>query len=148
MTVTWKTGNKTRTTRRSGTMNAMRMLTNKWILGLGVGILIAAAASVSQAAPPGRDGRGDGFRGDRDNGRPAIVERDRNDGRDRNMDRDRGGDRGREFSPAWRGGFEPGRDGGFAPAVVRTPVVCGGVGPAGVQVIGGMPGLSININIR
>jgi hypothetical protein len=148
MTATLETEDKASTTRRSGTMNAMKMLTNKWILGLGVGILIAAAASVSQAAPSGRDGRGDGFRGDRDNGRAAIVERDRNDGRDRNMDRDRGGDRGRDASPEWRGGFGPDHGPRFAPPAFRPDVVCGGVGPAGVRVIGGMPGLSININIR
>jgi hypothetical protein len=133
-------------------MNAIKMLTNKWVLGLGMALLITAAANVTLAAGPGRDGRDNGFRGDRDNGRPVYVNHDRDNGRDDrrpgNFDRGRDNNRGRFDGPAWRGGFGQARDPGFFVPTYRPPVVCGGVRPTGVQVIGGMPGQVITVIVR
>jgi hypothetical protein len=152
-------------------MNALKLLTNKWVLAIGIAIRIIAAASVTQAAPPGHDARGDGFRGQPDGGRQVYVDHgrdnargddravyaDRDGGRgndrpvyvDRNVGRDND-DHGQFDGPAWRGGFDRDRAPGFVPvpAPYRQQVPYGGVGPAGVRVIGGMGGLGITIIIR
>jgi hypothetical protein len=137
-------------------MNALKLLTNKWVLAIGIAIRIIAAASVTQAAPPGHDGRSDGFRGQPDGGRQVYFDHDRDGGRgndrpvyndrDRNGGRDRD-DRGRFDRPEYRGGFDHDRGPGFVQPY-RQPVPCGGVGPVGVRVIGGMGGLGITIIIR
>jgi len=151
-------------------MNAMKLLTNKWVLVIGAAVLVAAAANVSLADPPrhggmndGRAGyidrgRSDGYRGGMGEARPGFIDRGRNDGYrgsmgdgrpgfiDRGRDGERGGDRRPAFGPAWQGGFGPGRGPVYAPPAFRPPVVCGGVGPVGPRVTCGTPA-SVGISI-
>ena len=138
-------------------MNAVKMLTNKWVLVVGMAILITVAANASLADPPRHYG-GDSYRGGYDGGRPGSFEPARGGDRggygqiDRDRGRDRGWDRGRDFGPSWRGGLEPMPFRGpmFNPPTCRPPVVCGGVRSPGVQVqmTGLRPGMSATVIVR
>jgi len=121
-------------------MNAVKLMTNKWVLVLGVAVLVGVMANVSLADPPRHVGYGDGYRGGM-GGHSGYV------------DRDGDGYRSRGFSPGWQGGYgQFGRPWGFRPPMnFRPPVFRGGydnggcIRPGG---FGGSTGTTITIIIR
>ena len=119
-----------------------RLMTNKWVLGLGAAVLFGLMSSVALADPP-RHG-GDGYRGGHDGGRAVYVNHDRDGGRGRGFASSWGSGRGQFSRPVY-----------VVPPVYRPAVVTyGGYGSgygSGCVVAGGYrvtPGVRITIIVR
>ena len=91
MAVSFETGTKSRTREKEKNVNVAKLMTNKWMLVLGVAVLVGVMANVSLADPP-RHGGGysDGYRGGW-GGQSGYANHD--------------GDRSRGVGPSWGGGY-------------------------------------------
>jgi hypothetical protein len=118
-------------------MNAAKLMANKWVLVLGVAVVVGVMTNVSLADQPRHAGFNDGSRGSWDGGRSWSTNRDRD------------GDHSRGFTPSWGGGREQfGRPVYVTPPVnYRPPVSFGGYGNGCVRPVGYGSTFTLSITI-